>query len=67
MEERITVEKSDKKSNKKKIILIVMSIIICILIFFSTVFAVFNSMNNKIIRGISIQGISVMVLTKEET
>lgn len=67
MEERITVEKSDKKSNKTKIILIVMSIIICILIFFSTVFAVFNSMNNKIIRGISIQGISVRGLTKEET
>ena len=58
----------DQKSNKKiKIILISILIIECILIIISTIFAVFNSMNDKILRGISIQGINVSELTKEDT
>ena len=58
----------DQKSNKKiKIILISILIIACILIIISTIFAVFNSMNGKILRGISIQGINVSELTKEDT
>lgn len=58
----------DQKSNKKiKIILISILIIACILIIISTIFAVFNSMNDKILRGISIQGINVSELTKEDT
>ena len=58
----------DQKSNKKiKIILISILIIACILIIISTIFAVFNSMNDKILRGISIQGINLSGLTKEDT
>ena len=58
----------DQKSNKKiKIILISILIIACILIIISTIFAVFNSMNDKILRGIYIQWINVLQLKKEDT
>lgn len=63
MEEKITTE----ENKKIKKILIIISVLICILIIFSTIFAIFNLMNNKIIHGISIQGIDVSGITKEET
>ena len=65
MEENITVDKNNKKA-KIKMWLIIISIIICILLFFSTIFAICNSMNDKIIQGVSIQGINVSGLTREE-
>lgn len=64
MEKNVILEKKDEKS--KKIIIVVISILL-VLIIFSTIFAVFNSMNNKIIRGVSVQGINISGLTKEDT
>lgn len=63
MEEKITDEKKNKKI---KNIVIIMIILLCVLIFFSTIFAISNSLNNKIISGISLQEIDVSELKKEE-
>lgn len=49
----------------RKIIILIL-IILFIVIIFSTIFAIFYSMNNNIINGISIQGISVSGMTKEK-
>lgn len=66
MEEKIHEEQDNKNNKKDKKILIIIAIFVCILIILSTIFAIFNSVNNKIISGISVQGISVSGLTKEE-
>lgn len=62
---KITNNKNKKKSNKK---LIIISIILVtfLLLLLSTVFALFNINNNTIISGVSINGIDVSGLTKEE-
>lgn len=67
MEKNETSKREDKKGKKMQRTIITLLVIIFILLIFSTIFAVYNSMNNKIIRGISIQGINVSGLTKEET
>ena len=69
-------EKSSKKKNKikkdkpkhSKVIIITISIVVLILILaiFSTVFALINIGNDKIISGISILGIDVSDLTQDE-
>lgn len=54
----------DKKNNNK--IIIIISIIIIILMVLSTGFALININNENIIKGISIDGIKVQNLSKEE-
>jgi len=62
-----TTEKKEQKGKKK----IIISLIICIILLlavaiFSVIFALLNINNNKIISGISISGINVSNLTKDE-
>lgn len=65
MEESKNLEKKFFKANKKKIIIILSIIVLCIAIM-STIFAVINSTNEKIIKGVKIQDIDVSGLTKQE-
>lgn len=58
--------KEMKKVNKKLIIPLVLVAIIFVVLLFSTIFALINLNNNKIVSGISIKGIDVSGLTKEE-
>lgn len=58
--------KIHKKIFSKKFIVISIIIAICILLCFSTIFALINANTNTIISGISIKGIDVSGLTKEE-
>lgn len=57
---------STKKPHNKKLIVILAISIILVFVFLSTVFALVNSNSNTIISGISIKGIDVSGLTKEE-
>jgi len=60
-------DKKEEKGRKKLIISMVICIILLLLIgIFSVVFALLNINNNKIISGISISGINVSNLTKDE-
>lgn len=60
-------EKPNKTNKRKKIIIAsIIGVIIIIALFFSTIFALININNNKIIKGISIEGIDMSGLTKEE-
>lgn len=62
-------EKEYKKVEIKKkspIVVISIAIAICLIVLFSTVFALININNNKIMSGISIMGIDVAGLTQEE-
>lgn len=62
-----TVENMSENQKKKKVIPIILITIVVILgIFCSTIFALININNEKIISGISIQGIDVSGLSKEE-
>lgn len=54
-----------QKKNKKWIIISII-ILFIILLLFSTIFALINIGNEKIIKGISIENIDVSNLTKEE-
>ena len=64
------IEKSNtpKEKDKKKIILasIISAIIILALLLFSTIFALINLNNNKIVSGVKIEGIEVSNLSKDE-
>lgn len=56
-----------KKKRKKRIkIIIIISIILLILLVFSMVFAIINLNSDKIISGVSVNGIEMSGLTKEE-
>ena len=59
---------NNKKPKRSKLIIITICLIVFILLItiFSTIFALLNINNNKIISGISILGINVSNLTKEE-
>lgn len=59
-------EKKEKNKKKRKIIYIVVGIIILILAVFSVIFSLLNINNNDIISGISIKGINVSGMSKEE-
>ena len=63
------IEKMDNKKSKKKIILIgsIISVVIIVGTILSTIFALLNMNNEKIMSGISISGIEVSGLSKEET
>lgn len=55
-----------KKSNKKKIILIVFLVLIFLLLLFSVFFSLIHISSNTILKGISINGIDVSGMSKEE-
>lgn len=56
-----------KKSKKKKIILLsIIGVILFLGIIFSTIFALFNINNEKIINGVTISGVDISKLSKEE-
>ena len=62
------MENETKKKSKKKyiIIAIIIAVLIIIGLFVSTIFALINVGNNNIISGISIAGVDVSGLSKEE-
>ena len=66
MEEKVSEKQNVKVNKKTKIVLIILVVSVCIIIFFSTIFAIFSSMNSKVISGISLQGINISGLKKEE-
>ena len=55
-----------QKKKRKKAIITLLILVIVIALFVSTIFALVNINNNKIMSGISIAGINVSGLTKEE-
>ena len=59
--------KHEKGNNKVKKILISISIIVVLALIFSFVFSLININNKNIISGVSIEGIDVSGLSKEET
>lgn len=59
------VEETIKKSKTGKILLI-LAIVLIVLAIFSTIFAVINMWNSKIIKGITIENIDISSLTKED-
>ena len=61
-----TVENMSNHKKKKWVIPIVIAIIIIVAVFCSTIFALVNINNEKIISGVSISGIDVSGLSKEE-
>ncbi len=60
------MEKNNKK-NKYKIILIITLVIFCIIAFFSTIFAIISSTNEKVIKGVKIQNIDASGLDRNQT
>ena len=62
------IEKMNPKKRKKKkiIILSIIGVILVLGIIFSTIFALFNINNEKIIKGVTISGVDVSRLSKEE-
>lgn len=69
IEKEAILEKSDKiKKERKKWIrpLLIIGVVLFSILIFSTVFALFNSNNEKIMTGVSINGINVSGLNKEE-
>ncbi len=60
------VEKEENPKNKKLLIGISIVSVFLIIMLFSTIFALININNEKIIKGISISGIDVSGLSKEE-
>lgn len=63
-EEKHEIEEKNKK-NTKLIFLITLGIILLITIIFSTIFALINIDNNNIINGVTIEGIDVSGLSRE--
>lgn len=64
----INNKENEKPKNKKKrkVIYIVLSIIVFILAIFSVIFSLININNNDIMDGVSIKGINVSGMSKEE-
>ena len=55
-----------KKNNKLLIVLTIIAILIVLVAVFSTIFAIVNRKNTKILKGVSIHNIDVSELTKDE-
>ena len=66
LEEQKEETKKKASSKKKKIVIISIIIIILICFIFSVIFALCNSWNNNIIKGVAIEGIDVSNYSKEE-
>ena len=60
------VEKKAKKNKKNIVPIVIIGIILAILIIFSTIFAIININNTKIVSGVKIGVIDVSGLSKEE-
>ena len=62
------IEKMNPKKSKKKKVLIlsVIGVILVLGIIFSTIFALFNINNEKVINGVTISGVDISKLSKEE-
>ena len=61
------IEKMNPKKSKKKIIILsIIGVILVLGSIFSTIFALFNINNEKIINGITISGVDISKLSKEE-
>lgn len=62
------IKKMDpKKSKKKKIVIFsIIGVILVLGIIFSTIFALFNLNNEKIINGVTVSGVDISKLSKEE-
>ena len=60
------MEKTKNKKRKKVIICVTIGIIILFLLLFSSIFALININNSKIISGVKIEGIDVSGLSKDE-
>ena len=56
----------EKKKKRNFLIAILIGILIIILLIFSTIFAFLNINNDKIIKGISIEGVDVSGLSADE-
>ena len=56
----------EKKSKKKVIIISSIVVVVIILAILSTIFALINKNNDKILNGITINGVEVAGKTKEE-
>ena len=61
-----TVEVITKKNNKKKKVIICVLIFCFVLIILSTIFAILNMQNTKIINGIYINGVNISGLTNKK-
>ncbi|MEE0866650.1 MAG: VanW family protein [Clostridia bacterium] len=60
-------EMDPKKGKKKKIIILcIIGVILVLGIIFSTIFALFNINNEKIINGVTISGVDISKLSKQE-
>ena len=60
------IEKMNPKKSKKKIIILsIIGVILVLGSIFSTIFALFNINNEKIINGITISGVDISKLSKE--
>lgn len=68
LEEKETQDKNKKVRRKVKLTVAIVSVttIIILLMFFSTIFALVNLSNNKIVDGIKIKDVSLVGLTKED-
>lgn len=66
MEKYKNIEEISARNKKRKIKLIVLAIILVILMILSVIFAILNINSTKILPGISIEGIDVSNLNKEE-
>lgn len=64
VEEDKNIPDSDNTKKNKLIIIVIVSVLI--LLFLSTIFAIINIHNEKIVKGVYIQGINVSNLTNEE-
>lgn len=65
----VTLEQSEEEKNKTSkvgLILIIIIIILILLAIFSTIFAIINMRNEKIVKGIHIAQIDVSSMTKEQ-
>ncbi len=66
IKEEVKEQYKIKNNNKKMLVILICAIIVVLVTFASTGFALFNINNTKIISNISIEGIDVSKLSKEE-
>ena len=60
------IQSENKKETKSNIVLLAIAILVIIVAFFSTIFAIININNDKIMKGVTIEKIDVSNLTKQE-
>lgn len=65
--EKSVIQSENNKGSKANIILLIIGILVVLVAIFSTIFAIINLNNNKIMKGVTIGKIDVSNLTKEES